>query len=592
MPLTIEQLVTPIKAKGMEAVDEVAALIAAHENCVDLLVAIESKAILGLDSYGEFLFALSEKLLPIDEIDVVTLTHITVLALLEKASKRSHKNSKIRLVSLYRNIFGEKQDGSYHDQCIGELRSYTNRAVSYDPSLKILIVGWLYGNEWWQEASDLAQTMSHEDVGYHDALYFIGLYNILQDEASFSTFFVGLNALLNIPEGHNKHWKKTSEVKDAIIMARDNIRQEGQHGFVVTHRLDIFRGAKNPIKHCEVPDLDEADTGLTLHERQALVERMVDLKGDPDKVKLVETKYGDKYNHLIVNMGFIVTDRVWQKGGGHRRRFCTMPLLINNATCWPNPVLRNPAKANATHTEPFLFSYLRDENNLIRLLRLFKAKFSIKGAGHKVYGMVIDCHSTFDMCGDCFTDTKAFFTDTEELSTSFRPLLLSVLKKEGFVLPKERVKGLFQFFSTDNSLVQAKHTSDDRHFSITIRFSSNCDYPGPRRGKTVVEEKVDLRSSDRHLLLHGSDFWHKRWTHDDAKDRPQATRPEIPVENWTVLSTKGAPAAKAKAFNFDYSHLGLLDLRRYELWKEPMGEAVGTAAVEDQIGAMSLNAAT
>lgn len=550
---------SPVDSCIVSIVEDLVVYIENEAGIVEILVEFDSPQELGLASIGELLFKLAETLMPDDSIETIDTKCLHVLRLLKRAAEREATRTKVkvdksraRLVNLHKEMFKENIPHTLLDGELKLLLAHAIDAAKFHEELKILVVNWLWEKKHYVESTEIAESIPSNNCYYDDAQYTVGVFYTKHVERilGYTAHNKALDALLRVSETFLLENKVIQEhIQELIDVCKQEIKGKGYHGFYVVDHFELWRGAKTKEKECIIDDPDYAKTGLKLHERQSLVERVVDLDGDE---KLTALRSVDPYyNYLVVNIGFIVTDRVWVKGGDHSRGFLTIPLVIENLT-------RN---AESPHTEPTFFKYITNQTNLDRVISEFRVRYGIKAVGHKVYGIVFDFHSSYDMCNPCFDKTNSFFK-------KFRPFLLSALERNHFKLPHNREKNIFQHYDTEKSLIpeDGQEIADNCHFNIIVRFSSESDHSkGVRRGKEVFTEERDIRYSDRHLFFHGSSAWHSLWR--TPSKMPKASAPEIPLENWTAISTSGGVNQGEEPFN--YTRLGIFDFRRYKLWVDP-----------------------
>lgn len=131
------------------------------------------------------------------------------------------------------------------------------------------------------------------------------------------------------------------------------------HGVVFTDSFNAFKlGSKNKNKICEITNVNY---GLTLHERQSLIERII--ASNTLNIRRIKEHTYEKYNLLLANLGFIFTDRIHEKGNKHKRIFKTMPIIINEyKIIYPAKrkfkINHNTYKTSWCHCEKTLFDFL------------------------------------------------------------------------------------------------------------------------------------------------------------------------------------------------------------------------------------------
>jgi len=361
-----------------------------------------------------------------------------------------------------------------------------------------------------------------------------------------------------------------------------------KHGLSFTNSFSMFIGAKNPNKQCLI---SHDRHRLTLHQRQALAERMIDTafiggtgQGTQQSIKFryeknhqlgeacnIQSHSLKRYNLAVANIGFVITDIPHNKPE-HLRLFKTLPLQVPSpgssststttdiCTIYRHPHV-NPqliesntkGKTNGSHSEPSLFSYLLDEQNIKSIIIKFKELYKIaESKNYKIYAVVIDIHSSYDICEECYKSAQNF-------QRKFRAKILTALEEDGFILPKnypnlllnETASGAFSTFLPNEQ-------PDNRKFRLILNYSSQLGYiegmpSKPPFDKIVMDRRmalgsapevpVDLRYSDRLLFFHSTAAYHGMWQPDSdpvGLGKGQIAN-QAKFEQWTAFCTDIIP---------------------------------------------------
>jgi hypothetical protein len=360
--------------------------------------------------------------------------------------------------------------------------------------------------------------------------------------------------------------KKYADALSGITIARGQINP-AYRDLYFTPAFAMHLGAKNPEKVCDITH-DSTRNGLTLHQRQALAERVSDSIFDggtspqnslrfrtpthSTNITALSNHYilGSlkRYNLVVASIGLVVTDKPhkpYKNGGNHKRRFVTLPIRVtdtngNAFTTFRGNTTFTTSPVNRTHSENGLFAYLENQDHLNKIVDDFITKYHI-APGYKIYSVVLDLHSTLDMCTECWKDAKNFLTQ-------FRVKLLNTFASRGFVLPKIKQSAPTQASSAMPA---------DRNFRVILNFSSEVDYytttnPGIRHEKqpeidfelakqqalgATPSTSIDLRTFGTASFFHSTSGSHGMWLNSDR--RPHAQAPESThYEKWTAFITE------------------------------------------------------
>lgn len=559
-----KQLIESIQSAGDVASKAKTAATFLNDNheYATLLLGMNPKD-LGIDAerFDNFLYDITEILLPGDGKVPPPTQLSSAIMLLERAENNGHAKSIIKLQN-----------------------------VQNKPRLKILISAFYYKEGRYKDASIVAEDMPSGYRDYMQALWCVVFCNTPEKAtASFPILLHYYDLLIKTDAWKDDRYKSKKEQVQQQLASHP----AAQSGLVLVKEFRMTRGAKNPAKICQIPDLDEHGTGLTLHQRQALAERVATSRTYSPNTHTLFWSAGKPYNHLVANIGFIMTNKKWEPKGDHRRVFYSIPIVYKQLM----------VHSGQTHTEPTLYGLLKDESYLRELVKRMKTEKGIVD-NCKVYGVVLDCHSMFDMCEPCFGATKTFYHE-------WRPILRDILVSEKFTYPNDRKLEWHQLFHTKESLTEApKPDEDTSRFSITIRFSSDCQYDTQKcrgikavqmvAGKTTYSAStLDLRQSDRNLLLHGngdqdSTCPYSMWSGpgifaDDAHHPyPEPKEKNVTIEDWTIFTTSGSPLAQAIKKGekpAPYHQQGKINLEEFSHWStsDPEGaDAAGGDAFQDQ----------
>ncbi|MBS0288001.1 MAG: hypothetical protein JSR17_11930 [Proteobacteria bacterium] len=224
--------------------------------------------------------------------------------------------------------------------------------------------------------------------------------------------------------------------------ARDFIKlfeSRGQYlypGRKYVTNLYLFRSSSKPHKICEIPDSDPAsnkldNASLTLHQRQCIIEMKYKNKYPYSNTSL--NKKFESSNLVVLNIGFIISDNP-KSDLNHKPIFITFPFKIDNFVikAFPKP------KDDRTHSESLMCDFLKEKSDLI--VNMLKEKNKII-RGHKIYALVLDIHSTNEICADCQNELHnlQYKDKSKDKTDSFLERMEQALLKEGCILPQKNV---------------------------------------------------------------------------------------------------------------------------------------------------------
>jgi hypothetical protein len=250
--------------------------------------------------------------------------------------------------------------------------------------------------------------------------------------------------------------------------------------------LNFFRGSKQPSKICPIPDafplLDSQDGAkVTLHERQAFYENYLRFQG----------KTGGAINLVVANLGFVISNLA-KAAPGHKPVFLTIPICVDN-------YLTFAEKHNkGTHSEGALCTALSDPNYLALLLRQLASMHGFV-SGQKIYSIVLDLHSTAEVCKDC--QRLLHDLQTNYAQGSFLKELENLAVKFGYLLPQR-------------SYVDGSANGSQPRLRVTVR-ASGVRHPG-WRGNDIsgiplpvasVNPQQDIKLHPQVVMFHLPPSW-------------------------------------------------------------------------------------
>jgi hypothetical protein len=180
-----------------------------------------------------------------------------------------------------------------------------------------------------------------------------------------------------------------------------------KRGIVFTHNFSLFYSSKKSSNRvCEVPGFTVNHSNINDWDIQAISEAFLakkarDLEAFAQHHEALTQSLGypphlDTTNYLLVNIDLIVSDRVWIKRGSHRRLFISCPIYSKDNTYFQLKYHQQ------VHSEPILYTFLSNEANLALVFRDLFTKYNIQNpARYKVYSIILDIHSSQEMCDAC-----------------------------------------------------------------------------------------------------------------------------------------------------------------------------------------------
>ncbi len=240
-------------------------------------------------------------------------------------------------------------------------------------------------------------------------------------------------------------------------------------GIWFVNNLDLMYGSKKLSKICYIPNswilMDNVDKlKLTLHDRLKIAEAFA-LNNASSLDELKEDVSSN--NYVTANIGFVVSDKLHEKNGVHKRIFVTIPIIDISHLLRVWPISTDEAK----HSEDLLYEYLSKQENLMLIL------FFLNGIkivpGHKIYAVILDIYSTRNMCLEC--ESKTFILQSDRLHGRFLVALEKILNQYGYKTPKV-------FDCTPDVL-----TPISRKLHMVTRVSSTDNFP--RRGNSFDQQQ-------------------------------------------------------------------------------------------------------
>lgn len=229
------------------------------------------------------------------------------------------------------------------------------------------------------------------------------------------------------------------ENKVAANAAAEAKTQAYTRGLVDTHNFSLFYRAKpnKPHKQCVIPD-SNSETGLSVHDEQAITEAFVTQNTTQFTATTNKQLIGfpvalPSTNFLLANIGCVITTIAHQKNGAHERVFITVPIVWNKD-------LKHLFKQPKPHSEVFFVEcILENQENFKQVIKelLIKHKVNFDTAtkkfeGRKIYSLVIDLHSSQDMCDSCANKIFDFQNqNTHLVKNTLQELGLHVPKNDG-----------------------------------------------------------------------------------------------------------------------------------------------------------------
>lgn len=212
----------------------------------------------------------------------------------------------------------------------------------------------------------------------------------------------------------------------------DNEQSRVPAGTYFVYNLDLVYGSKKTAKQCTIPDkwdeLDQQDKQkLTLHNRLAISEALISSNTD----KLIDINNDDSSNNYVVaNLGFIVSTKKHVKDGNHNRRFITVPVVDPGyLTIRSKP----SSDSEAPHSEKGLYEYLKNPKVIQDILSYLTKRYGIE-PGFKIYGVVLDIHSSNAMCANC--EDLTYKQSMREQKDTLVSALETEFIKQNYILPK------------------------------------------------------------------------------------------------------------------------------------------------------------
>ena len=284
----------------------------------------------------------------------------------------------------------------------------------------------------------------------------------------------------------------------------------------------LFLSSKTPRKFCEIGVDVDPTVNLDLHARQSLAERLI----FAGKSSLHDIDRGyPKCTYVIANFGLIVSDREHGSGGRHRRMFKSIPIKV------PGFGVTGREHQYGGHAEEALYEYLLKDENLAHYLQEFKKQYGINSANHKIYGVVLDLHGTYDMCLSCSEKGETF-------QKAFREKCLEHFPQQQFKTLKKCPSQLPIIIRYSSDLRYDYANSDDKKKKGVLALVSK---EGAKRdlGQSKAagfDYHRDIKLFGPNLLLHGKSNWHSLWSRNQ---REAHTNKPLRLESWSAFASDG-----------------------------------------------------
>lgn len=247
----------------------------------------------------------------------------------------------------------------------------------------------------------------------------------------------------------------------------------------ITH-MNFLRSSKKEWKICNIPDafqiLDKMDGAqLTLHERLAI-----------NETRIRRHNHCHAKNLVVANLGYLISD-LPKSDPNHKPVFVTVPIVAENYLVFAEKNL-----FEGTHSETALCYVLKKQDYLKSLLTDLKNLYP-HGEGHKIYAIILDLHSTREVCNDCQKLLHGLQTDYTE--DSFLKQFETLLLNKGYLLPRK-------------SYVDQQENSTFPKLRLTLRASGILD-PGVYEqntnvmpGRLLQDTPVDIKLHPQQILFH------------------------------------------------------------------------------------------
>ncbi len=282
----------------------------------------------------------------------------------------------------------------------------------------------------------------------------------------------------------------------------------------------LFLSSKTNRKLCDIGLEVDPNSSLELHARQSLAERLV----FAGKTNLHDIERGyPKSTYVVANFGLIVSDIPHESGGRHRRMFKSIPIKV------PGFGVTGRLHQYGGHAEEALYEYLLKDENLTYYLQEFKKQYGIDSADHKVYGIVLDLHGTYDMCQSCSEKGEQF-------QNAFREKCLANFPKHQFKTIRKTPSQLPVIIRYSSDLRYDYANSDDKKKKGVLTLVSK---EGAKRDlgqltTPAFDYHRDIKQFGANLLLHGKSNWHSLWSRNQ---REAHSGKPLRLESWSAFSS-------------------------------------------------------
>lgn len=368
--------------------------------------------------------------------------------------------------------------------------------------------------------------------------------------------------------------KENYEITEVEKLKKDIIKAENAFQ---ADDFTLYRGAKPNKDHkiCRIGN--KTKSGLGLHHRLSLVERLISVQledSNKPKLKNVDTDTGH-VTYVVANFGLVFTNKKHEKNGDHKRIFKTMPVSIKTKSKKSEieyaAILSNKTDPNHSyHAEETLYDYLSKDENITRLIRAFKKDFGLKD-GAKIYAVILDLHGTYDMCVSCHKIGLEF---KDKFRKKFFKLLKNKSLKSLTKEPKERLPICTRYSSSKLYIswdtVENRQNPRKQGILYTIQKHDSNHKEDKRRLEETDQFSswLDIRQLSKNLLIHGSSKWHKYW---DEQNKEKCYGKEIKPGFYTVFTSLLMSTIKDKEIDYTTSK-DLINTKRPKKMKKDLNE--------------------
>lgn len=287
----------------------------------------------------------------------------------------------------------------------------------------------------------------------------------------------------------------------------------------VSSDFHLCLSSKYEQKFCDIDTQVEPVSGLELHERQSLAERLI-FKG---KSSLEDTQRGwPKCTYIVANFGMIISEKPDNELSQHKRIFKTLSINV------PEFTVTGRQNSYGGHAEEAFYNHLLVESNILHYLAEFKKIAGIKEPNHKVYAVILDLHGTYDMCLSCSQKGLEFQNQfREKLLHAFQISELATLKKYPTQLP------IVIRYSADLHYDYTNATDNKKKGLLSLLYKQGKQRDLSQELATLEDKsRKDIKNYGANLLIHGKANWHTFWS------KPRCTKyanKTISLEAWSAF---------------------------------------------------------